>query len=129
MTKQLSDWCAMSAAPGRSKGGGACESDDSGGWEDASDAGSDFSEPAVDPSSAAAHLATAYGGSADPDANLDLAAGGDTELLADPLWRLDLPAYVGEQLRAFAAAQPAEFAALAGELNVAQRGAVQGCFS
>lgn len=120
----------MSAATGRSNGGGACESDDSGGWEEASDdAGSDFSEAAVNPSSAAAHLATAYGGSADPDSDLDLRAGGDTELLADPLWRLDLPAYVGGQLRAFAAAQPAEFAALAGELNAAQRGAVQGCFS
>jgi hypothetical protein len=48
--------------------------------------------------------------------------------VADPLYQLDLAAHVGEQLRALAAAAPADFAATAAELSAAQRDAVQACF-
>lgn len=78
--------------------------------------------PTLTPNPTTAQLAAAFG-------NEDMGlAKDDPELLADPLWRLDLPSCVGQQLRALAAAQPAEFAALVGELNAAQRAAVQGCF-
>ena len=64
-----------------------------------------------------------------PHGIVDLMCRHEREHAEDPLWTLDLPAYVREQLRAYAAAQPGELQALAAELSPQQRAALQACFA